>query len=81
MKLISFKLTTDDTSDFKLETYDSDFIIQNHLKEVGAEAHKGRIFERTPAGAYRETGMFQSKSELSRKVIALISPSNEETIL
>ena len=72
LRIISFKLTIDDTTDLKLDTYDSDWIIQNHLKDVGESAHRGRIYQRTPAGTYELQGDFRTKPELVKSVISLI---------
>ncbi len=78
LKIISFKLTADDSSDLKLETYDSEWIIHNHLRDVGDELHRGRIFSRTADRGYRETGSFRTKKELESAVVSLLSQGSEE---
>jgi len=72
LRLISFKLTSDESSDLKLETYDSEWIIHNHLRDVGPNSHRGRIYERTADGRYQVRSTFETKTELNEQVCGLI---------
>ncbi len=78
LKIISFKLTTDDSSDLKLETYDSEWIVHNQLRDVGPEKHKGEIFKKTAEGGYQSSSSFQTKSELDSKIIAILESESGE---
>jgi phosphopantothenoylcysteine decarboxylase/phosphopantothenate--cysteine ligase len=79
LKIISFKLTTDDSSDLKLETYDSEWIIHNHLKDVGPDSHKGRIFKRTGEGKYLEDSSFQTRRELESAIVSILESESGGT--
>lgn len=76
LRIISFKLTIDEKTDLKLETYDSEWIIQNHLKDVGPTEHRGVIYQRSPSGRYEPKSSFKTKPELVDSVISLISPNS-----
>ncbi len=78
LKIISFKLTSDETSEMKLETYDSEWIIHNHLKDVGAENHKGQVFRKTPEKGYVSVSSFQTKSELDALILSILSSAPGE---
>jgi phosphopantothenoylcysteine decarboxylase/phosphopantothenate--cysteine ligase len=73
IRIISFKLTIDEKTDLKLETYDSEWIVQNHLSDVGETDHRGVIYQRAASGAYEPKKEFKTKPELVRSVISLIS--------
>ena len=79
LKIISFKLTSDETSDLKLETYDSEWIIHNHLKDVGEDSHKGQIFKITADRGYLFQSTFQTKSELDTSILAILETNPGET--
>jgi phosphopantothenoylcysteine decarboxylase/phosphopantothenate--cysteine ligase len=76
LRIISFKLTIDDSTDLKLESYDSEWVIQNHLKDVGETEHRGVIYQRSPSGRYEAKSSFKTKPELVDSVISLISPES-----
>jgi phosphopantothenoylcysteine decarboxylase/phosphopantothenate--cysteine ligase len=73
LKIISFKLTADESSDLKLDTYDSEWIIQNHLKDVGPVLHQGTIFKRSN-GKYETLNQFKTKAELSALILQILIP-------
>jgi phosphopantothenoylcysteine decarboxylase/phosphopantothenate--cysteine ligase len=73
LKIISFKLTANASSDLKLDTYDSEWIIQNHLKDVGPIRHQGTIFKRTD-GHYEPMNPFKTKAELSALILQILFP-------
>lgn len=70
MKIISFKLTTAGSPE--LSNYDSEWIVHNELKNVGAKNHQGTIFEKNPAGGYTAKQNFNTKAELSDLVTAIL---------
>ncbi len=72
LKIISFKLTSDEQSDMKLESYDSEWIVQNHLKDVGPVEHRGIILKRNPDGKYAPFDRFATKNELTLKIMELL---------
>lgn len=76
IRIISFKLTIDEATDMKLESYDSEWIIQNHLKDVGESEHRGVIYQRSPHGRYEPKKSFKTKPELVNSVISLITPDS-----
>ncbi len=79
LQIISFKLTIDQNSDLKLDTYDSEWIIQNHLSDVGDTDHRGVIYQRVPSGTYEARKEFKTKPELVRSVISLIEAPGGNT--
>ena len=85
LKIISFKLTADEASDPKLGTYDSEWIIQNHLKDVGPVNHRGVVYERVQ-GRYEARSSFKTKHELTALITGLVGapvqdgPAPERTL-
>jgi phosphopantothenoylcysteine decarboxylase/phosphopantothenate--cysteine ligase len=80
IQIISFKLTSDEKTDLKLESYDSEWIIQNHLKDAQGEKHRGRIFKRSRDGQYLECDGFPDKSQLYEQIRGILegSPGQEK---
>ena len=77
LKVISFKLTTGDST-LKLDSYDSEWIIHNDLKNVSSKAHRGTIYQKThPKNktAYEHVvhSGFDTKEELIQKMNQIIS--------
>lgn len=77
LRIISFKLTIDESTDPKLETYDSEWIIQNHLKDVGPDSHKGRIFVRKN-GQYEPLLEFRDRSALISAIQDILATKTPE---
>ncbi|NDG85056.1 MAG: bifunctional phosphopantothenoylcysteine decarboxylase/phosphopantothenate--cysteine ligase CoaBC [Proteobacteria bacterium] len=71
LKIISFKLTADEATDAKLDTYDSEWIIQNHLKDVGPVKHCGTVYERVQ-GKYEAQASFKTKEELKSLIAGIV---------
>jgi len=69
MKVVSFKLTSD--SPPKLESYDSEWIIHNELKNVNREQHAGTIYNQKRDAKYQ----FKNKTELVKQVQNIIEGS------
>ncbi|MBU6154655.1 MAG: bifunctional phosphopantothenoylcysteine decarboxylase/phosphopantothenate--cysteine ligase CoaBC [Bdellovibrionales bacterium] len=79
LKIISFKLTSDESTDLKLESYDSEWIIHNHLKDVGLDSHKGQIFKKTADHRYLPQSRFRTKAELDASVLKILETNSGET--
>ena len=84
LKIISFKLTADESSDLKLDTYDSEWIIQNHLKDVGPVIHRGTLYQRIPdphqgqnLGQYQPQTQFKNKAELNALILEILFPQTQ----
>ena len=71
LKIISFKLTADEATDAKLDTYDSEWVIQNHLKDVGPVKHRGTVYERVQ-GKYEAQASFKTKEELKSLIAGIV---------
>lgn len=91
LRVMSFKLTAgtpESELGAQLARYDSDWIVHNELRDVGAESHAGTIYSRDrAAGAGAETGAppvyraqdtFQTKSELGARVREIIRQNFQE---
>jgi phosphopantothenoylcysteine decarboxylase/phosphopantothenate--cysteine ligase len=74
LEVISFKLTADAANDLKLETYDSEWIIHNELKNVGPENHVGTIYQKISAQPlkHQAVAQFKTKFELSQNIRSMI---------
>lgn len=70
--LISFKLTSGEGSNLKLDTYDSDFVIHNELAAVQGTKHAGEIYARNANKHFEKINTFQTKNELAEILIHLI---------
>ena len=78
IQILSFKLTSDENTDLKLESYDSEWIVQNHLKDAQGEKHRGRIFKRTPDGRYLEREGFADKPHLYEQIRGILEGTPEK---
>jgi phosphopantothenoylcysteine decarboxylase/phosphopantothenate--cysteine ligase len=70
LKVISFKLTSNH-SDTKLDSYDSEWIIHNELKDVKGAQHGGVIFQKT-SDRYVARAKFKTKGELTQFISQII---------
>jgi len=74
LKVISFKLTAGD-SDLKLDSYDSDWVIHNDLKNVQGARHAGTVYQKSKtaaAGKYEARAPFSTKGELVEKLAHIL---------
>jgi len=74
LKVISFKLTVGD-SDLKLDSYDSDWVVHNDLKNVQGAKHSGTVYQKSKtaaAGKYEARAPFSTKRELVEKLAHIL---------
>ncbi len=76
LQVISFKLTTGEESDLKLDSYDSDAIIHNELSKVNGNSHSGTIYTRSATGKYNAQAQFRDKTELANQTFSLIEKNS-----
>ena len=76
LKVISFKLTFDEKNDLKLDTYDSEWIVHNFLKDVSPASnptlHIGTVFKKQKNGTHVPVSQFKTNSELNRLITTMI---------
>ena len=73
LKVISFKLTANQ-SDTKLDSYDSEWIIHNELKNVNGKNHGGVVLEKnkTPGERYLARAEFKTKDQLTQMISKIV---------
>lgn len=72
LRVVSFKLTAGETSDMKLDAYDSDWIVHNDIAGVRPDAHEGTLYRRSASGTYDAAKKFRTKDELAQVVAHIL---------